>query len=188
MLPLLCSSFVYLEGLCRCSMCICPGRCPPTDPCRCRAASTNNLHTNTGETYFTNWKAVSLKANLWKSKLPAHLNHEVILFLHFTDTSDNFLIVCVHGTRVCAKRWSSDVQIHVEVIIAPPAAVSGPVTYAVLVYRNQHKRIQFNPIENSVKKKWALNKIWFMWLSKQEQQAAQASAHHAFLWERQHLF
>ncbi len=73
-------------------------------------------------------------------KQPAHLNHEVILLLHLTDTSHYLLVTGVHSTRVHTQGRRGDVQIHPKVVVAPPTAVSGPVTDAILIYSNRDKQ------------------------------------------------
>ena len=47
----------HLVGLCRCSRCIGRERCLPAGPCRCRAASTDTLHT-AGRTHTRFRKAI----------------------------------------------------------------------------------------------------------------------------------
>lgn len=69
---------------------------------------------------------------------PAHLNHEVVLFLHLTDTTYYLLVTGVHSTRIHTQR-GGDIQIHPKVIITPPTAVGGPVANAVLIYNNMEE-------------------------------------------------
>lgn len=84
------------------------------------------------------------KVQVVTEKLPAHLDHEVILFLHFTDTPHYLLIVGVHCARVHAQGWCCDIKIHPVVIVAPPTAVSGPITDAILIYKEQEQTRAFN--------------------------------------------
>lgn len=64
----------------------------------------------------------------------SHLNHEVVLFFDLADAPHDFLVTRVHGPRVHTQGWCREVQIHPAVFIAPPTAVSGPITQAVLIY------------------------------------------------------
>lgn len=137
--------FPHLVGLYRCSRCICLEHCPPAGPCRCHAASTNSLHT-VGRTHLFHINATLIlkrKQSLQCLKnrcASAHLNHEVILFLHLTDTSHNLLVTCIDSTRVHTQGRRGDIQIHPKVIVAPSTAVCGPVTDAVLIYSTKDKQ------------------------------------------------
>lgn len=91
------------------------------------------------QTLWWNKHLQCLKKNTQEVIKKAHLDHEVILFLHFTDTSHYLLFIGVHSARVQTQRWCCDVQIHAIVVVAPPTTVSGPVTDAILIYSHSDK-------------------------------------------------
>lgn len=93
----------------------------------------NNSHVNATSNKFS---FQSLKGKSSNNEQPAHLDHEVVLFFHLTDTTYDLLVSGVHCTRIHTQRRCGDVQIHPKVIITPPTAVGGPVADAVLIYNN----------------------------------------------------
>lgn len=110
----------------------------------CHVASTNSLHTerNTSISPTLTFQTIMNQVSLTKGdkNQVAHLNHEVILFLHLTDTSHYLLVTCVHGTRVHTQGRCGEVQVHPIVIVTPPAAVSRPVADAIVIYSKVDKQ------------------------------------------------